>query len=328
MENNKTKQLYQDSPSPKWSIVVFSSRESLDTLSSTLDAAIEASYDVAVTVDVVINGNKSLAEKISSYVVSKWAEGSKSRRLRIWFIDVVDKAHAWNTYVHKIWSGSEVVFFVDGYVHVMPNSFKLIDEALGAMPQALGASGVPSVGSSARRLRKVMLTGSGGIHGNLYSVRGETLRQLRERDFRLPLGIYRTDPLLGAVMYFNLDPANNAWDGQRIYIHPQATWRIKPLKWNSLSDIRTHIKRVIRQAQGVIENLAIREFLDINRNLPENIPRTASELCNMWLKNNPIKARLLFIRNPLTFYAIHKMNKPKDWSKTSDTPQLITEIKF
>ena len=291
-----------------------------------MDAAIEASYDVPVTLDIVINGNKSLAEKISGYVVSKWGVENKSRRLRVWFIEVADKAHAWNTYVHTIWPGSENAFFIDGYVQVMPDAFKLIDDALGMMPQALGASGVPSVGRSAKALKKEMLSEYGGMHGNMYSVRGDILRQLRERKFRLPLGIYRTDPLLAAVICFNLEPANHKWESKRIFVHPQATWKVIPLKWYVFSDIRTHIKRVIRQGQGVIENFAVSEFLDKNRNPPENIPRTVSELCNDWFENNRNKAKLLFIRNPLAFYAIHKMNKPVDWSRTSADPQIMIDI--
>jgi hypothetical protein len=34
--------------------------------------------------------------------------------VRLWSIEVSDKAHVSNQYVHHIWPGSEIAYFVDG----------------------------------------------------------------------------------------------------------------------------------------------------------------------------------------------------------------------
>jgi hypothetical protein len=73
--------------------------------------------------------------------------------LRIWSIPLGDKANAWNQYIHHLWAGQELVFFIDGYVRLNSDAIELLGGAVQSDPQALGGSGVPTVGRSARALR-------------------------------------------------------------------------------------------------------------------------------------------------------------------------------
>jgi hypothetical protein len=309
----------------KWTVAIFSSRETLDTLSSSIDAALVGTSQADTTIDVIVNGNRILAEEAGSYLRSVRPMGRASTLLRAWYVPVADKAHAWNQYLHEIWPESDIGYFIDGYVQVMPDALKMIWEGLAAAPRAIAASGVPTMGRSARALREGLLS-EGGVHGNLYALRGSTMAQLQTMQFRLPLGIYRTDPLLIAVICFGLDPSRNEWDVSRILVHPQATWRFRPLNWWSPRDLRSHFNRAIRQAQGALENLAVRDHLAVQKKSPESLPRTTSELVGNWVSNLPETARRTFVRNPLCFLAARNLRRPRDWSQTKTSPQLVAQI--
>lgn len=308
-----------------WSVAIMSSRESIATLSPSIQAALGATIDKPAVIDIIVNGDQSLAAEVGTHIQSLRAIGRAPKRMRAWFLAHADKAHAWNTCLHEMWSGSELAYFIDGYVRLMPDSLALIAQGLDATPNALAATGVPTVGRSAKALRDKMLA-SGGIHGNLYAVRGEVLMQLRERGFRLPLGIYRTDPLLGAVICFNLNPADNEWDTKRIFVHPQATWACPTLAWWRVHDLHKHANRVMRQAQGVLENLAVHEHLAVQKRRPEDLPSTVSDLVLNWLVAFPNKARSVFWRQPLCFLAVRKLLSRKDMPPTAAAPILVRQV--
>lgn len=143
----------------------------------------------------------------------------------------------------------------------------------------------------------------GGIHGNLYAVKGPALAQLKARRFRMPLGLYRTDALIGAVLCFNLDPSANEWSTHRIRVCEDASWAIDPLRWWRPSDLTTQWRRMLRQAQGELENRAIRQFFAIDRRRPEDLPGFADQLILDWATRFPDHAKRLFLRQPLCYVA-------------------------
>ena len=313
-----------DTSSPVvWSVAIFSSREEIDTLSNSISAVIDATADTPAVIDVLVNGNRALAEATARFAESLGSGRLAKQILRIWYIALADKAHAWNQYVSEIWPGSNIAYFVDGYARVMPTSLALIGAALIANAHPLAATGVPTVGGSAKMLREQML-GDGGIHGNFYAIRGGVLAQLRERRFRLPLGTYRTDGLVGAVICFGLDSAKHRWDTTRILVHPEATWAVRPMAWWRISDVSGQMKRMLLQAQGRLENLAFREHLDVQRKAPEMLPSTAAELVDGWLRRSRWTARALFLRDPLCAIAARRLRRPRDWSQTAVPPRLAS----
>jgi hypothetical protein len=296
---------------PQWSVAIFSSRESPSTLATAIEAAVRAASHSRTLVDVVVNGNERLAQ-----LTSEWVP------VRIWHVSAGDKANAWNRYVHAIWPGSAVAFFVDGYAIVRPDAFGLISDGLERDPSALAATGVPTHGHSAKRLRAAMRR-DGGIHGNLYAVRGETLSVLRERGFRLPLGIYRTDPILGAAIAFGLDPAANRWEARRVLVHPEATWGVLKERRGPLRAVQGTWARMLRQAQGVLENAALRDHFSIRKRRPESLPRTALDLVHSWIRANPAGARRIFRSHWLTPLAWRRLRTPRDWSQAEHAPRLL-----
>jgi hypothetical protein len=98
----------------KRTVAIFSSREKLETLSSSIEAALVATSQADTTIDVIVNGNHVLAEEAGSYVRSLHAQGRASTLVRAWYIPVADKAHAWNQYLCGIWPESDIGYFIDG----------------------------------------------------------------------------------------------------------------------------------------------------------------------------------------------------------------------
>jgi hypothetical protein len=303
--------------SPNWSVAIFAARESAETLSRCIHAALAACAGREAVIDVLVNGNPALACTTAG---TDWGAGRD--RVRVWSIAMGDKAHTWNEYLHRIWPVGATAFCVDGYAEVKPGALQAISDRMDKHPGAMGATGVPTCGRSAAKLREQMLK-SGGIHGNLYAIRPEAMQALRAQGFRLPLGLYRTDPLLGSVLMFGLDPANNQWDPSRIVVEAGATWDVRgisDLNWNNL---RSQAKRIVRQAQGDLESRAAREHLAVKRLAPHEFPRTVRELVHGWIEEHPQQARSLFFKRPLCLHAARKLKAERDWSAASTPPQLV-----
>ncbi|HEV2608905.1 MAG TPA: hypothetical protein VGU61_01460 [Noviherbaspirillum sp.] len=314
-----------------WTVAIFAARETAGTLASCLQAALKSCGSRRTVIDVLVNGNRALADQFSEYV-----DEFRRRRMdnqttdnavvRVWFIPFGDKAHAWNVYLHTIWPGGDVGYFIDGYVQVRPDAFLLLDEGLTTTTGALGATGIPTSGRSARNLASQMLT-EGGMHGNLHAIRGSAISNLKQTGFRLPLGLYRTDSLIGAVLMFRLDPAKNEWDPKRVFVHPQVTWHVASASLWTLKDLSAQYKRKLRQAQGALENRAVREHLAIGKRDPVLLPRTTNELVNRWLAAHPEQATQAFVSQPLTFYAARKLRQHRDWSIADLPPVLAYEFR-
>lgn len=291
-------------------LAIFAARESLDTLTSTLDSAIRAAGENAV-IDVLVNGNTSLATGIDIYRQTRLANVCRDR-VRIWSIRTADKANAWNQYFHKIWSGEELAFFCDGYVQLREDAIALLTEGMLTSTTALGGSGVPSTGTSARKVATVMTT-SGGFHGNFCCVRGSVIAEIRTLGFRIPLGLYRTDSLVGAVLSLGLDPQKNRWDANRILVQPNATWstpRKNPWEFREWIAL---IKRRIRQAKGTLENTALRDHLRIRKQPVNEIPRTANLLVSEWMNRCTKETKAVIRKNPISGLVVSSYAHTSEW---------------
>jgi hypothetical protein len=261
----------------------------------------------SVEVDVLVNGNRALAQSLAQRV--RQERSPEHVTLRVWDIPVPDKAYTWNLFVHDLWPHADRTYFVDGYAQVLSNALSEIDRHLSNAPQhVLLASGVPTHGRSSHRLRAQMLR-EGGVHGNLYAMPATTMRALRERQFRLPVGLYRTDATLGAALAYGLHPADNEWDMTRLLAVSSATWSYEPKPAYSPRVVITEARRRLRQARGLLENRAVRQHLAVARKPVGELPGTAKDLILDWVRHQPWEARRLFIRNPLSWLAARGVEK-------------------
>ena len=303
-----------------WGIAIFAARETVDDLERTLASALAASGPGTV-VDILVNGNRSLADALVELLASdRFVDERKRTSVRVWFIALGDKSHAWNQYLDIIWPGSELAFFIDGYVRVQADALQLLAQGLASSPEHLAGTGVPTVGRSAQALRRQMLE-HGGIHGNLFVLKRATMDRLRDIGFRLPLGLYRTDPTLGAALAFNLDPAESAWNPKgRILVHPSVSWSTRERSIWNLSDLSSQLKRLLRQGQGDLESLAVRSLFAERKQSPASLPRTAALLISEWATARPWQLAKALCRNPLAGLALRRVNSPRDWSAVSVPP--------
>lgn len=300
---------------------MFAARERLADLQRTLDATVRAGACDTV-IDLLVNGDMALADEAAQWAASMPAtRPGQGPTLRVWYVALGDKSHAWNQYLHLIWPGSGVAFFIDGYVRPRRDALKRIDEGLAASPGHLAATGVPSVGRTAAALRAQMLR-DGGIHGNLYALTRATMERLRNTGFKLPLGLYRTDPTLGAALAFGLDPAASPWNlKDRILVHPQATWDTDEKRVSSMSDLSAQLKRRLRQGQGSLENRAVHDFFAVRKQMPQHLPPTAAGLVFGWSAANPWRFAAALARQPIAVaLAARRLRKTADWSAASVPP--------
>jgi hypothetical protein len=305
---------------PNWTVAIFGARESVDTLMRCINATVTACNGSNAVIEVLVNGNRPLAVAAQSAIHALVLPQGIS--VRMWFIAFGDKAHTWNQYVHHIWQASDTTYFVDGYAEVKPNALRLLHDGLASHPDALASTGVPTCGRTATALRTHMLA-QGGFHGNLHALRGSTMAALREVGFRLPLGLYRTDSLIGAVLMYQMDPATHVWDVKRILVQDGATWHVEPAVWWHRKHLIANIKRKIRQSQGTLENLAARDHLSLKRLSPGAFPATVNELVANWLGADSGRANKLFLRQPLAFYAARQLEKPRDWQNAEKAPERL-----
>lgn len=309
---------------PHWSIAIFSARESVETLFGSVEAAARACGQTAAVVDILVNGNRALAEALAPQL-ARMKNVAPSCTIRLWFILMGDKGHTWNQFLQTINPGAALAFFIDGYVKVRPDATSLIDSGLRLNPSAVAATGLPTSGRSAPTLRRDMLKW-GGMHGNLFAVRGSVLATLAQRGFRLPLGVYRNDSLLASVFNYNLSPSEFAVDVKRVLIQPDATWDVAEHSQPLWKKVNIQIKRMLRQGQGDLENAALRDHFSQRRLRPELLPLTSSELMLSWVEANPGRFHQMCMRRPLTWYAYQKIRKPRDWSMSARAPELLLSI--
>jgi len=289
-----------------WSICILSSRETCSTLLASIEAAVLASNERNTLLDVVINGNTDLTNNLVKALALKSDDGF-GNRVRVFNLNLGDKASAWNTYIHNIWVGSDLVFFMDGYARPCLDALLQIEHGLTNKPEALASTGVPTMGHSADYLREGMLR-EGGIHGNLFAIKGNVCLDIKAAHFFLPVGIYRTDSTIAAVLAYNLDPKRYTWNlKERIFVNQDATWLIDDQKLWSVGFFKSLFKRRIRQAQGNLENLAIREHFSFLKKSPMELPRFVDELISSWVKRNLKQSCAVFIRNPMTFFAFLRL---------------------
>ncbi|MDO8971776.1 MAG: hypothetical protein Q7U74_13870, partial [Saprospiraceae bacterium] len=298
---------------PSWSVAVFAARESLEVLLITLDAILVAIKRPA-TVNLLINGNETLATNLNAALMEKSITNALVE-IRIWIIEIGDKACAWNQYIQHIWNSGELAFFVDGYARPNPSSFVLLENAMTSSGQISAATGLPSTGRTAKPLGKMMLA-THGLHGNLYCISPAIMQHMKSSGFHLPAGIYRTDSTLGAAIKFCFDPANNEWNDSRVFVHPEVTWTTPEKHWWRFSDIKSQLKRQLRQAQGDLENRAVRNHLQVCKRRAESLPATALELVETWVIACPDEAASALC-NPLHRHAWKNLKTMVDWSKSA-----------
>lgn len=192
---------------PNWSVAIFAARETAETLSRCIRAALAACSGHRPVIDVLVNGNRELAQAIADGGWGKLAV--PDGRVRIWSIAAGDKAHVWNEYLRRIWPVGRTALFIDGYARMRADALAPLEERL----ERPGAW---------RGNDKSQMLKTGGPYGNMHAISAQDMAMLRTSGFRLPVGFYRGDSLIGAVLAFGLEAGTDARDRTLNSLRPQA----------------------------------------------------------------------------------------------------------
>ena len=302
-------------------LAITAARESVAALTDVVQAAIVAAGPNSC-IDVLVNGNRELATALGAALEKNRPEAEAGSALNVWHLEFGDKAQTLNVIFHALKRNADLYYFLDGYARPNHDAFSWLEQALHDDPCALAATGVPSLGRSASRQRVAMQT-SGGLHGNLFVLSPKAMNEIRLREFRLPMGLYRVDSLIGAVLNFSFDPATHPWTPARIVVVPEASWSFTPLSIWKLDDLQTQLKRVWRQTGGALENMAIKDHLARQRRVAEPLPATASELVLDWWFGHHGPSLRQRLTHPLWNLAIRRFQQSRDWSKAAEPPLHI-----
>jgi hypothetical protein len=252
-------------------------------------------------VTVVVNGSTDATARL----VAEFASRSRVP-LAVFTIQYGDKSNAWNHFIHALGPEANTYFFVDGYAVVSASAFLLLATALQDNPLANAAAAVPTSGRSAKVLAR-RLVASHGLHGSLHALSRSFVSRLRARGFRLPIGLYRGDGLIGSMAMHDLDPRGQPWRAERVAVVPEATWTQRSLSIASPRDIARHFARKVRQARGRLENAAIKTI--IYRSGYDGLPAFADDMIRDWLAELAAAHRRKSFRDPFTRIALARLSR-------------------
>jgi hypothetical protein len=283
----------------KWSVTVFAKDEigSIELCLSAIDAACG---DTDSHVTVVINGSRDDTYKS----VLRYRQLCSSRPLSIFMIPFGDKANAWNKFIYDLRPRAHTYFFVDAYAVVEEHAFQLLASALSNNILANAATGVPSAGRCAAAVAARMHA-MGGLHGALHALPLQFVDRICENRFRLPIGLYRGDGLIGSMAMHDLDPLVHPWWPRRVIVVDAATWTQRILSPFRPRDVRRQCSRMVRQARGRLENQAIKKI--IYRCGYGGLPAFADDMIAEWLSGISSAERRMLKTQPLTWAAMMRI---------------------
>jgi len=230
--------------------------------------------------------------------------------VRIWSLEVADKANAWNQHIHEIWHQGIDAVYIDGYARITSNAVSNLLKTMKSNAEVLGSSGVPTIGRSAKSIAKTMEV-EGGFHGNLCAIRSTAMVEMRKRKIRIPVGMYRVDAIMGAFLSFGLKNDTRTWEPKRyIPVTFDATWTIESKKWYRPQDIIAWYRRSLRQSRGKVENAAVKYHLTVENTAFEHLPEHVGQLFNRWKTACPADGAVMERRYRSSFQYLEQFSPP------------------
>jgi glycosyltransferase involved in cell wall biosynthesis len=218
------------------------------------------------------------------------------------------KARTWNRFVHEILTDPlpDMIGFMDGDAEIAPGSFDALARVLSDQPQALAIAGMPLNGRSHLHYQ-ALLRRDGGLFGDLYALRGDFVRLIRQAGHRLPVDLVGDDGLVAAWAATGLGKDEN-WDRQRLAHADDAGFYCEPVNLFSPRTLRIQYKRMIAYAVRHFQGRIVSRIMGDTG--PSGLPERLGSLYADWLptfssRSGPVNA--VFDR-----LALRRMAKARD----------------
>jgi glycosyltransferase involved in cell wall biosynthesis len=221
--------------------------KSLNSVFENVDAALNLLY-------VIANGCTDNTVKILN------EQRQYHPKLRVVDITLGDKCNAWNHYIHSIAPGTEVYahFFVDSDVQFTPSAFPQLVKKLNNTPSAVAIAGLPYSGRNKEFYQSLVIDGV-CLFGNLYAMEDDFLNVIREKNFKLPIGLGWIDSAITKAINCNI---TNQYDSipDRITYEDGSGYTFDSLNFLKLSDIKLYINRLARYDVGKLQEQYLNEL--------------------------------------------------------------------
>lgn len=260
----------------KLSICVLAHNEE-DEIGRCLDSVVAAGLSREDVVHIVVNGSRDNTENIVRAVASL------DPRIRLHTLELGDKANAWDHYTFNVdHEGIQGHVFVDADVRIRQGSLSAIKAALAVQSEAIAFSTLPYGGRISDGWRKKMLS-QGGFAGNFYALKQDTLLQIIDENWHLPVGLIGDDTFLKWILRRGFDP--NAPDrAALVQLLPGAGFDYDSFSMTSFSGLRSMVKRqatyALRDLQVylVVRHLRRNAQSHANDKNGQRLPRQISDL--------------------------------------------------
>lgn len=203
------------------------------------------------------------------------------------------KARTWNRFVHDILADPlpPMLVFMDGDAQIAPGSFDALAQALVDLPRALAIAGMPLNGRGHLAYQE-MLRREGGLFGDLYALRGDFVRLIREAGYRLPVDLVGDDGLVAAWAATDLWKDEN-WDRVRMGHADAAGFHCEPVSLLSPRSLKLQYKRMISYAVRHFQGRIVSHIM--GETGPSGLPERLSSLYADWLprlkpRSGPVNA--------------------------------------
>lgn len=238
-----------------WNVAVFCRNEQ-GSIARCIESIAEAGRAKRTLITLIVNGS---TDGSAAFAVD--AARRCRVNLAVYTIPHGDKANAMNRFYYELRESADYYFFVDAYAKVSSMALRELETCLATRPDITAATGVAANGRTMSRNSAPTLAYGGHLHGQLHALRRDFIDRLVAGGFRIPIGLYYGDGLIGSMAMHDLDPFNVEYKTQRIGGSPEATYEIPVLSPFRLNDLRRQLHRKVRQMRGRLENRAISSIL-------------------------------------------------------------------
>lgn len=300
MNTEQTKRIHAQATAGAWPVMVLAYNEE-SHITACLDSIFAADPDRCFQVYVMANGCTDRTEAL----VLEYAQ----RRPEVHLVSIAmgDKCNAWNVFVHDTapssCPGRGVYFFMDGDARAIPGSFTAMARALEENPAANAAAAVPNSGRNAARDRDAMIE-ERVLVANLYSLRGSFVERLKEQGVRIPLKLEGDDGLIGAFVKWDLKPAPNGFDDQRIVTCADAAFEFERISPWRLADWKVYWTRCVRYGRRSYEFKLLGPLLE-----GEGIGAMPVDITHLYPQSDGLMLRWQGIYTVTNWVALQRMRR-------------------